>query len=579
MQAPTTLPEMFLQSCDRWAAKPVHLSKKKGQYVAKSYADLRAQAFRLAAGMRELGLAAGDVAAIAAETSADWSAIDWAAQTLGVVTVPIFPTLTVETVQYILRDSGAKVAFVGDAKQLDKVEQAGGAILPVLMEGEAPMTLARMTAEGEGAGWSEDSWLRECATRKPEDLATIIYTSGTTGEPKGAELTHEAFVFQCVSIRMSLPIDHRDRFFSFLPISHVYERLAGHFLPVACGAETAYAESLKSLAHDLVLAQPTIIPAVPRFLESVRSKILGAMEHAAPLNRMLFNKTLTMGPYRCKNDLSAPGILGAFLDKLVGSKIRAKLGGRVRFVISGGAALPLDLAEFYAAFGIKVVQGYGLTETAPVISINHPERNQADSVGEFLEGLEVRIADDGEVLMRGPSRMRGYHNKPKETAEAIDSDGWFHTGDIGKLVGRRLWITDRKKDIIVMSNGKNVAPIMIENRLKASNYIEEAMVVGDDSDHIAALVVPNFEALRHYCHGVGFDTSHHQEALDHPNVVQLFKKEIETVNKGLADYEKVKAYRIVPDTWTQETGELTPSLKVKRPFVREKYASLLAEMK
>jgi long-chain acyl-CoA synthetase len=520
------------------------------------------------------GITGGDVVAIFAESSSDWAAADWAITSLGAISVPIFPTLVPQTVAYILEDSGAKLCIVGDARLEKKFDDA-----VVLLKKSVPKVLIKeAVCEDASAHYSEGMWRDSCAERKPGDLAAIIYTSGTTGEPKGAMLSHEAFVFQCKTIRANLPVDSTDRFLSFLPLSHVYERMGGHYFPISCGADIAYAESLKTLANDIVLARPTIMTIVPRFLEGVRTKIVSGAESAPAVKRILFNSAVKRGPRRLRNNLKYSGILGRFLDEVVGEKVRARFGGRIRFFVSGGAALPLDLAEFYAAFGLKIIQGYGLTETAPVISLNHPDRNHADSVGEILHGIEVKIADDGEILMRGPTRMSGYHGKPAETKEAIDGAGWFHTGDIGHAKGNRLWITDRKKDIIVMSNGKNVAPAMIENKLKSSRYVDEAMVIGDDMDHIAALIVPAFDILKRFCQSKGIGESHNAEMLGHPEVAQLLKKEIETANSTLADFEKVKGYRILSVPWTQETGELTPSLKVRRKIVKEKFREKIAEL-
>lgn len=523
----------------------------------------------------------GSKVAIFSENSADWAAIDWAVLSLGAVTVPIYPTVSQETVEYILRDSGASVVFAGEEKLGTKVEsaigRAGLQVLPIYIEGKAPMTLERIVAEGAG-DFSEDEWRSGAVALSDEDLATIIYTSGTTGEPKGAMLPHRAFIHQVTAIAKNLPVNQEDRFFSFLPLSHVYERMAGHFLPISVGAEIAYAESLKTLAHDIIIAKPTIIPAVPRFLESVRNKILASVESATGLKKKLFYMALSRGEARLRSGFRPTGFLGGVLDKLVGEKIRERFGGRLRFLVSGGAALSKEIAAFYAAFGINVVQGYGLTETAPVISINHPERNKPDSVGEVLEGVEVQIAEDGEILARGPNLMAGYFNKPDETAQSIDEHGWFHTGDIGRMEGRRLWIADRKKDIIVLSNGKNVAPAHIEGRLKFSRYIEEAMAFGDGSDHIAAIIVPAFEALRHFCHGQGLDTSHSKEMINFPQVAQLLRTEVDKANESLADFERVKGFHVADAPWTQETGELTPSMKVKRPVIKERFADEIARL-
>ncbi|MGI8923561.1 MAG: AMP-dependent synthetase/ligase [Fimbriimonadales bacterium] len=568
-----TLPGILLSSCEKWGDRPAQSRKINQKFASISYNQLKTNVHRLAAVLRSLGVKPGVTAAIFAESSPEWAAMDWAITSLGAISVPIFPTLMPETVEYILRDSNARLCFVGDERLMKKFDEAvkNGMlrVTPVVIETGSLQRLMDQTGTGH---LSMGDWEEECHRRNPSELAAIIYTSGTTGEPKGAELTHEAFAFQCTSIRKNLPVDSADRFLSFLPLSHVYERLGGHYFPISCGAEVAYAESLKTLAHDLVLSKPTIVTAVPRFLEGVRSKVISAAKDSPPLKRLIFFAAMNRGSSRLKNNLKAQGFFGQLLDEMVAVKIRARFGGRLRFLVSGGAALPLDLAEFYAAFGVKILQGYGLTETAPVISINHPDRNRPDSVGEVLEGVEVKIADDGEILMRGPSRMVGYHCKPEETAAAIDGERWFHTGDIGRLEGRRLWITDRKKDIIVMSNGKNVAPAMIENRLKSSLYIDEAMVLGDGEDRISALIVPAFDALRHYCHSKSLGGSHLQEMIEHPDVAQLLKREVESANKHLADYEKVKSYRLMSAPWTQETGELTPSLKVRRKLIKEKFA-------
>ncbi|MBA3725188.1 MAG: long-chain fatty acid--CoA ligase [Armatimonadetes bacterium] len=571
-----SLPGILLGSCEKWGDRPAQSRKLNRKFASITYNQLRTDVHRAAAVLKSLGVKPGVTVAIFGESSPEWATVDWAITSLGAISVPIFPTLMPDTVEYILRDSGAALCFVGDNRLMKKFDEAVNhgmlRVTPVVMEPNADAGFAKMIAQTGVGHFPMREWEEECHRRNPNEIAAIIYTSGTTGEPKGAELTHEAFGFQCASIRKNLPVDSTDRFLSFLPLSHVYERLGGHYFPISCGAEIAYAESLKTLAQDLVLAKPTIVTAVPRFLEGVRAKLISAAKDAPLLKRLIFFAAMNRGPSRLKNNMKVKGLFDQLLDGMVAVKIRARFGGRLRFLVSGGAALPLDLAEFYAAFGVKILQGYGLTETAPVISINHPDRNLSDSVGEVLEGVEVRVAGDGEILMRGPSRMVGYHCKPEETAAAIDAEGWFHTGDIGRLEGSRLWITDRKKDIIVMSNGKNVAPAMIENRLKSSLYIDEAMVLGDGEDRISALIVPAFDALRHYCHNKSLEGSHVQEMIEHPDVAQLLKREVESANKHLADYEKVKSYRLMSAPWTQETGELTPSLKVRRKLIKEKFA-------
>ncbi len=579
-----TLASIFLDSCNRWGSKPALFHKIKGKYDAIHYADLEHEVFRAANALASVGVESGKVIAIFAENSKHWAILDWAALTLGAVVVPIYPTLLEDQVGYILKDANAMILFAGDIKLAELAERAtkqsnSNCTVAILHGASGGRINFQELVLAADSVIEKSEWKKNASEINPDNLATIIYTSGTTGEPKGAELTHRAFAFLCTTVLRNLPVSHTDRFLSFLPLCHVYERMAGHFLPISVGAEIAYSESLRTLAQDIISAKPTIILTVPRFLESVRNKITTSVAEGPAWKRKLFETTVSRGLERVKSNLKPVGMFGNLLDKLVGSKIRERFGGRIRFLVSGGAALPADLAEFYASFGICVIQGYGLTETAPVISINHPDRSVHTSVGEILSGIEVSIADDGEVLMKGPNLMLGYHNKPEDTKQAIDADGWFHTGDLGKLEGNRLWITGRKKDIIVMANGKNVGPERIENLIKASQYVEEVMVFGDDMDYLAALIVPVTEMLKHFCQENGLDTSHLNEIVEYQQVRELFKKELESANKQLPEFERVKKFVILPCTWSQETGEITPTLKVKRRVIREKFAKEIASIR
>lgn len=561
---------MFIESCRAHPERDCWLVREGAEYRGISYAEAERRVAACAERLRSLGVQKGDRIAIMAENGVEWATLDWAILSIGAITVPIYPTLPAHEAGVILRDSGARIVFGGTEKLCALLGEA---------ECEArvlPMSGADSVTTGDEAV-DVELWRQQALKLDAEEVASLIYTSGTTGDPKGVVLTHRAFTFLCDAIVEQLPVYATDRFCSFLPLSHVYERMAGHFLPVSCGASIAYARSLKTLADDIRVAAPTILLTVPRFLENVKSRIEAAAGHG--LRKWLFDKTVALGPARLENNLRPPGVLGLVLDRLVGQKVRARLGGRVRFLVSGGAALPPELAEFYGAFGVLILQGYGLTETAPVISVNHPDRSVYRSAGEVLEGVEVRIAEDGEILMRGPSLMGGYYNKPDATKEVIDAEGWFHTGDIGHLDGRRVYITDRKKDIIVLLNGKNVSPAKIEGILKTQAAVAECMVVGDGSDHVSALIIPRFEffAAEAKEHGVPLNDRQALVAADF--VQKRIREDIARANQSLPDFEKVKAFRLIPDEWTIESGELTPSMKVKRRVVRERYADLIAEMR
>jgi long-chain acyl-CoA synthetase len=562
-----SLPGLFIESCRRFSDRPLWLTRDGNDFHTTTYAEAERRVAALAEELARCGIVQGDRVAIMAENSVRWAILDWAILSLGAITVPIYPTLPAKDAGAILNDSGAKIAF-GDGPKLVETLRAAGSSAQILA-----FDSLHWNAEPENLG----EWRARAGSVSEEDVATLIYTSGTTGEPKGAVLLHRAFGFLCQAIQSQLPVGPEDRFVSFLPLSHVYERMAGHFLPVACGASIAYARSLKTLAEDIRMAQPTILLTVPRFLESVKSKIEASVPPG--WKRRLFEATVRMGKQRLANRLRPVGIKGALLDVLVAKKVRDRLGGRIRFLVSGGAALPAELAEFYGAFGILILQGYGLTETAPVISVNHPDRSVYQSAGEVLEGIEVKIADDGEILMRGPSLMVGYYNNPSATAQAIDSEGWFHTGDIGYLEGRRIYITDRKKDMIVLANGKNVAPAKIEGILKSQPSIGECMVVGDGSDHISALILPRWEVLAPELRSQGLNPSMREEAVKSEWLQERVRRDVQAANAQLADFEKVKKYRLIPDDWTIEGGELTPSMKVKRPVIRERYRDWIEEVR
>lgn len=568
----TTLGRMLRETSLTWPSRVAQRYPGPEGWVELTYSELWERIRKVAGALQALDMQRGDRLAIQSENRVEWAWVDWACQCLGVILVPIYPTLPADQTQYIVKDSGANVVLAGDDTQAVKSEGLSG-VKVVLFSG-GPETLEGLT-QAHGGDLSAEALNQAIDAIGPEDVATIIYTSGTTGPPKGAQLAQRSGPWLLSNVIKSLPIDHRDSFLTFLPMSHVFERVAGQWLPVSTGATACYAKSLMTLGSDMLTVKPTILLGVPRFLEATRDRILDATKKAKPVQRMLFNAALSQGVKRAKGQF-AP--MAPLLDAVVGKKIRARLGGRIRFIVSGGAALPPHVAEFYMAFGITVLQGYGLTETTAASSVNHPERSKYWTVGEPIPGVEMKIADDGEILIRGKSVMLGYYNLPKETAEAIDAEGWFHSGDIGEWEGKHIKITDRKKDLLILANGKNVAPQPIENKLKESPYIQEAVLFGDGSEYVYGIIVPNFERLKAYLSESGSGAETNQAMIESEAAQKLIKDEVSSINRSLADFERVKRHAIIDAQFSIEDGTLTPSMKVKRKVVKERFKDVLSSL-
>lgn len=537
-------------------------------YQPVSYRELGSRVRGYCSAILSAGLTKGDRLAVQAENCPEWAILDWACQCLGVVLVPIYPSLTPEQSQYIVGNSGSKLVVAGSSELASKTQHSASP--PSMILKGHPDSIS---AAAEMDSMPEDEWIRSIASINPNDLATIIYTSGTTGNPKGVMLEHRSPVFLNDRVTKTLPVDSQDTFFSFLPLSHVFERYAGHWLPISCGATIAYARGISTLAQDIAAAKPTVVLCVPRFLEAMQDRITDSGQKGSAVKRGIFNLAVSQGRSWAKGGI-AP--LRPLLDKLVGAKVRERMGGRLRFFVSGGAALAPHTYEFYRGLGLLILQGYGLTETCAATCLNPPGENRYQTVGMPIDGVEVRIAEDGEILVRGPSVMRGYYDLPEDTKSAIDSEGWFHTGDIGSFDGSHVRITDRKKDLLILANGKNVAPQPIENKLKESRYISEAILFGDGNEYVYGLIIPNFDHLRADLK-LG-ESSTTEEIASREDVVELLKGEINGVNRGLADYERVKKHAILTAALTVDSGELTPSMKVRRRVVREKHAAILTQM-
>lgn len=529
--------------------------------------------YEVAKSLYGIGLRRGDSLCIYSEKCLEWGLVDWACQLLGVVPVPIYPSLLEDQASFIARNCEAKVAMVGSDVLATRLKDVEGLRCFSLKSGEVgPPALPKYGMESE---LTLDRLQDITSSIQPGDLATIIYTSGTSGEPKGAMLTHNAILSIIRSIRSTNLIDDRDTFLSWLPMSHVYERVAGHFLPTLIGSTVAYTRSLASLSNDMLTVKPTIILCVPRFLDSLKSRFLDGLAKQKKVQQAIFNMALNTGLHRVRGEFSP---LAGLFDALALQKARAKFGGRLRLLISGGAALPVHIGEFFLALGIDLLQGYGLTETCGASVVNRPEKNRPETVGMPFPGVEVKLAEDGEILLRGAGLMTGYFHMPEATAAAIDGEGWFHTGDIGKFDGEFLMITDRKKDLLVLGNGKNVAPQPIEGRLTECPWIAEAVLFGDGMDYCAALIVPDFERIGNHAKGQGWDADTPAKIASSEDVRKLIKTAIDALNKELPDYERIKQFRLLDRAFSIESGELTPSLKVKRRVVKEHYGDLIQGM-
>jgi long-chain acyl-CoA synthetase len=568
-----------------------HVQHRDGaRLVGVTYAEFAQQVARLAGGLIGLGIAAGDRVAIVSENRIEWALADYAAMNVGAVTAPLYPTLPPAQIAYILQDCEARVVVVSTSEQAGKIaeilEQCPSVEHVLAMDPEAVGALPTAItfdslAEASGAGHDEEIDARRKAMR-PDDTVTLIYTSGTTGSPKGVILSHRNFLSNVASGLTALHITQDDLFLSFLPLCHVFERMAGHYLPMVAGSCVAYSRGLRYLVDELREVSPTVMACVPRFYESLQERVLKNVESAPPARQRVFAWAMAQGrarSARVRSDSSVGPLLALkarLAHKLVFHKLHATVGGRLRFFISGGAPLPPSTAEFFHAAGILILEGYGLTETSPIIAVNGEDAYRLGTVGRPVSGIEVRIADDSEILTRGPHVMQGYYNLPEETAEAIDADGWFHTGDLGDLVDGYLRITGRKKHIFKLSNGKYIAPEPVESALKASNYIAEAVVIGEAERVAGALIVPSFGALDEFAKREGLSTASRAELLADAAVRKLYRGEIDRLTTHLADFEKVRLYLLMEEEFTIESGELTPTLKVKR---REVLARLDDEIK
>jgi long-chain acyl-CoA synthetase len=583
---PGTLAQLFFDAVERYDKPDALQWKVNGVYQPISHRTLALRVQHIGLGLRALGVERGARVGILSENRPEWAIADYACLTTGLVDVPVYPTLPAEQIAYILKDAGVVALFVSTDVQAAKVAEIRPG-LPALRQvigfGEKlwpgiDITFADLEARGKSAAAavSGDRYRREALAASPDDLATLIYTSGTTGEPKGVMLTHDNFHSNVTVCAGLLPF-RNDVALSFLPLSHVFERM-GDYLMMACGVSIAYAESIDTVPTNMQEVRPTVMMSVPRLYEKMYARVLENALAGGQIKKRIFFWARRVADKWADETLAGrtPGGLLALAyrlaQKLVFSKLKARTGGRMRYFVSGGAPLAPEINKFFYAAGLTILEGYGLTETSPVIAVNTPAHFRIGTVGRPIPGAEVTIAPDGEILTRGPHVMKGYFNKPEATREAIDAEGWFHTGDIGELRDGFLAITDRKKDIIVTAGGKNIAPQPIENMIKTNKYVSQAVVLGDKRRFPVVLVVPNFEQLEKWAKIKNLLWTDRRQLIRLPLVQAKMEKEVLRKLSGLASFETPKKVGLLETDFSIESGEMTPSHKVKRRVIEKRYA-------
>ncbi|MEO8379798.1 MAG: long-chain fatty acid--CoA ligase [Acidobacteriota bacterium] len=594
MQEPRTLNDIYKVTAA--IERPAIMKFKRGdQWIDVTLPEFRQTVRAFACALHEIGIKAGDRVAILAENRPEWAMADFAILAASAVTVPVYPTLLGWQIEYILNDAGTVVVLCSNQEQLDKLLNIRAHVptLRAIVVCEPPATLPEAVRSfkevvEQGIQWEKThgtSWFDQSIdSPQPGDLATLVYTSGTTGNPKGAMLTHGNITSNVATVRDVVPFRAGDLALSILPLSHILERMLD-YLYFFKGVTIAYAENVNKVADNLGEIRPHYFAAVPRLFEKMRARVLDKVAGDPPAKQKIFRWALKVAeerlPYMVERKPLPFGLKmkSAVADKLVFSKIIERLGGRVKFVVSGGAPLSAELAAFFIGAGVEILEGYGLTETSPVIAVNQPNKRRLGTVGPIIESVEVKIAADGEIIARGPNIMKGYWNNPESTAQAIDPDGWFHTGDIGEIDSDGfLKITDRKKDILINAYGKNIAPQPLEALLKSSPYIGTPVLIGDRRKFLVALIVPNFEKLEREATALGVVYKTPEELVANDKVKALIQGELDRFNQNLDRQEKIRRFALLSRDFTIEEDEITPSLKVKRKIIDKKYKPIIDKL-
>jgi long-chain acyl-CoA synthetase len=561
--------------------------KEEGVWVRNSSEQMIEKSHLTSLGLMELGLKKGDMVALIANNRPEWNFVDMGAAMAGMIMVPIYPTISLEEYEYILNDCKPKIIIVSDKALYDKIKPLADARniqdVYAINEVEGAKQYSDILELGEKVKDARKDELEKIKNGiKPEEMVTMLYTSGTTGFPKGVMISHNNLVTNFIATSNVISLGFGDKTLAFLPLCHIYQRMVTYFFMYK-GIAIYYAENMGTISNNIKEIKPEVFLTVPRLLERVYDAIIAKGKDLTGIKKSLFFWAVNLGH---KFELNRAN--GAFYhfklkiaDKLIFSKWREALGGNIQIIVSGSAPLQARLARIFSAAGITILEGYGLTETSPVIAVNDMVKNiiKFGTVGAVIEGVEVKIAEDGEILCKGPNVMLGYYNQPELTKEVMDDEGWFHTGDIGKFEDEiYLRITDRKKEIFKLSSGKYIAPQVIENKLKESFFIEQSMVVGEHEKFASALISPNFPFLHEWASRHNIKFTDNKDLVEIKEVADRFQKEVNEINKSLGEHEKVKRIRLVPDEWGTATGEMSQVMKLKRRIIYDRYSSILADI-
>lgn len=591
-----TIPEMFDVVTKKYGNTKTYIKHKvEGSFVDINYEEVRETTENLALGLASLGVKRDDKVAIISENRPEWYYSDFAILSLGAVDVPLYPISTSDSIEFMLNNSESVGVILSTKFQLNKVLKIKSKCKNLKFiinmsnddtEGENEVYTFTKTLE-RGRIYKQEHtnhFQTQIDLAKEDDLCTIIYTSGTTGEPKGVMLSHKNILSNVKGACEVIHVTDKDTFLSFLPLSHIFERMAGYYLACGCGSTVAFAEGIEKVALNMGEIKPTVMTGVPRLFERMYNKIRRNVENQPEKKQKIFNWGINIGQEYAELKRYGESIpLGLkakhkLADKLVFDKLRAVTGGNLRFFISGGAALARELGVFFEAVGILILEGYGLTESSPVIAVNRENDFKFGSVGKPVPGVEVKIAKDGEILAHGPNVMKGYFKKKKETNEML-KDGWLHTGDIGVFDAEGfLIITDRKKSLFKTSGGKYIAPTPIENMFLGSKYIDQFIIIGDKRMFISALIVPDFEALKEYADANRISYTSHEDLIQMKQIDEMMQKEFGEFQKKLTGHEKVRKFTLLNKPFTIEAGEMTPSLKLKRNVIEARYTDLIEDM-